>query len=136
MTLSSFPHSFHTSHANPFYTKDHRHTQDASRPGSVAFGECEINALSDLFLQFAHASNSVDDVGPYLDQERIKQLLESVGEKPDDATLQTLMERVNQHKDGKLRLSAVETALVIVDLRPELCTVLAIRELGLVPTDW
>ena len=104
MTLSSFPHSFHTSHANPFYTKDHRHTQDASRPGSVAFGECEINALSDLFLQFAHASNSVDDVGPYLDQERIKQLLESVGEKPDDATLQTLMERVNQHKDGKLRL--------------------------------
>eukprot|EP00956_Cyclotella_meneghiniana_P017596 scaffold28900_cov93-Cyclotella_meneghiniana.AAC.9 len=55
-------------------------------------------------VRFAHASNSVDDVGPYLDQERIKQLLESVGEKPDDATLQTLMERVNQHKDGKLRL--------------------------------
>jgi adenylate kinase len=104
ITHQSFA-EFHTSPANPFYTHDTKdHIASQSRPGSIAFGECEINALSDLFLQFAKTSNSVDDTGPYLNFQRIKQLLESVGEKPDDITLQTLFEQVNLHKDGKLRL--------------------------------
>jgi adenylate kinase len=98
---------FHTSPASPFHTHDrdgHHHSSHQSRPGSVAFGECEINALSDLFLHFAKTSNTMDEIGPYLDLLRIRQLLESVGESPDDDTLRTLMEEVNLHRDGKLRL--------------------------------
>lgn len=95
---------FHTSHATPFYTQNTHEPPRQSRPGSIAFGECEINALSDLFFRFAQTSNSVDDHGPYLDRGRIQSLLESVGETPDETTLETLFERVNLHKDGKLRL--------------------------------
>ena len=40
----------------------------------------------------------------YLNSKRIKLLLESVGEKPDELTLQSLMEESNMHKDGRLRL--------------------------------
>ncbi|KAL7480932.1 hypothetical protein ACHAW6_006601 [Cyclotella cf. meneghiniana] len=105
LTFAQSVAEFHTSYQTPFYTHDNRDRRmEESRPGSIAFGECEINALSDLFLQFAQTCNSVDDRGPYLDQPRIKQLLEAVGEKPDDDTLKSLMEEVNLHKDGKLRL--------------------------------
>jgi len=45
-------------------------------------------------------------LGPYLNQKRIRQLLESVGEKPDDDTLKSLFEQVNLHEDGKLRLDS------------------------------
>ncbi|KAL3786297.1 hypothetical protein HJC23_006577 [Cyclotella cryptica] len=104
LTFAQSVAEFHTSYQTPFYTHDNQDRVQESRPGSIAFGECEINALSDLFLQFAQTCNSVDDRGPYLDQPRIKQLLEAVGEKPDDDTLKSLMEEVNLHKDGKLRL--------------------------------
>ena len=95
---------FHTSFQTPFLTHRQDHPDKPSRPGSVAFGECEISALSDLFLQFAKTSNSVDSDGPYLDLQRIKLLLEAVGEKPDDDTLETLFREINLNKDGKLRL--------------------------------
>ena len=78
---------------------------DQKQPGSIAFGECEISALSDLFLQFARTKDSVNNGDtPYLNSKRIKLLLESVGEKPDELTLQSLMEESNMHKDGRLRL--------------------------------
>mmetsp|Transcript_5178 Transcript_5178/g.11426 ORF Transcript_5178/g.11426 Transcript_5178/m.11426 type:complete len:434 (+) Transcript_5178:204-1505(+) len=105
---------FHTSYQAPFYTQGNNsfksnklinnNSTKENRPGSIAFGECEISALSDLFLQFAKSESTVDSLGPYLNHERIKLLLESVGEKPDDDTLQTLFEEINLNKDGKLRL--------------------------------
>ena len=67
------------------------------RPASVrhplAFGECEINALSDLFHQFATTADgdAEDDAGdedagsaPYLCEGQIRLLLESIGERPSD----------------------------------------------------
>ena len=87
----------------PFHTQTETTTQQ-QQPGSIAFGECEISALSDLFLQFAKTDNLVDSDGPYLDINRIKLLLESVGERPDKSTLETLFDEINVSKDGKLRL--------------------------------
>lgn len=87
----------------PFHTQTETTTQQ-QQPGSIAFGECEISALSDLFLQFAKTDNLVDSDGPYLDIKRIKLLLESVGERPDKSTLETLFDEINVSKDGKLRL--------------------------------
>ncbi|KAL7542976.1 hypothetical protein ACHAXR_013015 [Thalassiosira sp. AJA248-18] len=95
---------FHTSHHASFHTQDHsdKSPDQQQQPGSIAFGECEISALSDLFLQFAKTKEGVD--APYLNLKQIKLLLESVGEKPDDSTLNSLMNEINAHKDGKLRL--------------------------------
>ena len=105
--------------------------QQQQLPGSIAFGECEIAALSDLFLQFAKTTKNhgdgdgcegdVDVDGnnnsktindgrydntdaPYLNLNSIKLLLESVGERPDDETLQTLMKEIDIIGDGRLRL--------------------------------
>ena len=87
----------------PFHTQTETITP-TQQPGSIAFGECEISALSDLFFQFAKTSNTVDSDGPYLNLKRIKLLLESVGERPDEFTLETLFDEINVSKDGKLRL--------------------------------
>ncbi len=106
---------FHTSHQAPFLTHHHSFDKkDTSQqlPGSIAFGECEIAALSDLFLQFARTKNDNDDnnhhddedSAPYLNLNSIKLLLESVGERPDDETLQTLMKEIDIIGDGRLRL--------------------------------
>lgn len=109
---------FHTSHQVPFRThntnedsphynsssSDKQSQQQQPQPGSIAFGECEIAALSDLFLQFAKTKDSHHGGTPYLNLNRIKLLLESIGENPDEDTLQSLMEDINAHKDGKLQL--------------------------------
>jgi hypothetical protein len=103
---------FHTSRKPPFLThhakKHHVRDGDDDRgtpsPGSIAFGECEVAALSDLFLQFAKRTNGDDDRGPYLNLERIRLLLESVGERPDDGTLRSLLADVDARGDGRLRL--------------------------------
>ena len=73
------------------------------RPGSIAFGECEIAALSDLFLQFAKTKEN-DGGAPYLTLERVRLLLESVGERPDESTLQQLVNDADVDGTGKLNL--------------------------------
>ena len=115
--------SFHTSQQVPFLTYSSNISkvqQQQQQPGSIAFGECEISALSDLFLQFAKTSSEGDDrdgkgassggeggddTFPYLNLPRIKLLLESVGEKDlTDDMLHSLMDEVNMNNDGRLRL--------------------------------
>ena len=108
--------NFHTSQQAPFQTHSSDHSLTSSNsssslepvePGSIAFGECEIAALSDLFLQFAKTGSNEDSNNPptpYLNIQRIKLLLESIGEKPDEQTLLSLMDEVNTTHDGKLRL--------------------------------
>eukprot|EP00571_Detonula_confervacea_P013793 CAMPEP_0172300180 /NCGR_PEP_ID=MMETSP1058-20130122/2319_1 /TAXON_ID=83371 /ORGANISM="Detonula confervacea, Strain CCMP 353" /LENGTH=458 /DNA_ID=CAMNT_0013009875 /DNA_START=4 /DNA_END=1380 /DNA_ORIENTATION=+ len=105
---------FHTSNQAPFRThnmldynssSDKQSQSQQQQPGSIAFCEFEISALSDLFLQFAKTKDSVNGGRtPYLNLKRVKLLLESIGENPDDDTLQSLMEETNTHKDGKLQL--------------------------------
>jgi len=106
---SSRAAEFHTSRSAPFRTHS-PHDEDGSylhssnpssrespaAPGSVAFGECEISALSDLFLQFAKTKDGVNEGAPYLNLKRIRLLLESIGERDiDDATLSTLMDEID-----------------------------------------
>ncbi|KAL3782949.1 hypothetical protein ACHAW5_002730 [Stephanodiscus triporus] len=111
-TTTTVAADFHTSHRAPFLThhsdKHHVHDRQKQRrapsPGSVAFGECEIAALSDLFLQFAKTRKDPDDAEPYLNLGRIRLLLESVGERPDDDTLRSLLADVDARGDGRLGL--------------------------------
>lgn len=103
----SSQYAYYTTHSTPPSQSFHTQTETTTpqqQPGSIAFGECEISALSDLFLQFAKTDNLVDSDGPYLNLKRVKLLLESVGERPDESTLESLFDEINVSKDGKLRL--------------------------------
>ena len=76
------------------------------QPGSLAFADCEFEAIADLFYQFANHGNSsaggVDELGSYLCINGVKDLLESIGERPDEDTLQQLFYLNDVNKDGKL----------------------------------
>ena len=76
-------------------------------PGSKAFADCESDAIQDLFFQFALDTNNggVDDEGSYLSLRGVKELLNSIGEKPDKMTVKRLFEEADINGDGKLHLN-------------------------------
>lgn len=73
-------------------------------PGSVAFAECETTAITDLFFQFARNCENVEGEH-YLSFEDVRELLNSIGERPDEETLRKLFEAADTKKDNKLSLS-------------------------------
>ncbi len=80
---------------------------EAQSPGSVAFAECETTAITDLFYQFARKvdENGEGDGEHYLTPSDVRQLLNSIGERPDDRTLKKMFKAADTKKDGKLSLS-------------------------------
>ena len=138
---------YHTSHAAEFRTKsgpDHSAKSASAaqqRPGSIAFGECEISALSDLFHQFAKTDendNDGEDIGdvdgsssessdassapttnapantPYLSKNRVRLLLESIGERPSEATFKMLLDRIDSNRDGRVTLEEFLSAADLI----------------------
>ena len=79
-----------------------------NKPGSKAFAECETDAIQDLFFQFAQVDNDgggIDEEGtPHLCLNGVRELLHSIGERPDDETLTRLFQEADQNNDGKLDL--------------------------------
>ena len=82
-------------------------TDNNYKPGSKAFAECESDAIQDLFFQFAKVADNggIDEEGSYLSFNGVKELLGSIGEKPDDATLKRLFREADLNKDKKLHLN-------------------------------
>jgi len=79
-------------------------------PGSLAFLECEKDAITDLFYQFATKCNNEQygnkgDGDHYLLINDVRDLLESIGERPDEETLEKLFAAADIVKDGRLSLS-------------------------------
>lgn len=91
-----------------FQTTTGRNTKKLEpKPGSKAFAECETAAIQDLFHQYARVDNDgggIDEDGAYLCLNGIRQLLNSIGEKPDDKTIMRLFKEADQNNDGKLHL--------------------------------
>eukprot|EP00558_Chaetoceros_sp_UNC1202_P006123 CAMPEP_0197235974 /NCGR_PEP_ID=MMETSP1429-20130617/3273_1 /TAXON_ID=49237 /ORGANISM="Chaetoceros sp., Strain UNC1202" /LENGTH=343 /DNA_ID=CAMNT_0042694705 /DNA_START=257 /DNA_END=1288 /DNA_ORIENTATION=- len=114
MRTTLFPTHFHTSsasciqtHTRTFQTwsSESNSQFEGDKPGSLAFAECEFSAISDLFYQFAQNDQEEDGAdGHYLTLERVRDLLGSIGEKPDDQTLTRLFRAADVNKDGKLSL--------------------------------
>ena len=80
---------------------------EEKRPGSIAFADCETNAISDLFYQFARkdtGEGGVDVGGSYLSLRGVRELLHSIGERPDERTLRKLFSAADTSNDGKLHL--------------------------------
>jgi adenylate kinase family enzyme len=76
------------------------------KPGSVAFADCEAAAITDLFFQFAQESVDSDDKGMhYLSLRGVRNLLDSIGERPDEKTLRRMFKAADTTKDGRLSLS-------------------------------
>jgi len=84
--------------------------KQSKRTGSRAFLGKELCALTDLF--YRHAKNSPSELyggcdtsgKPYLCLAGVKSLLESIGERPDEDTLNSLFEKADQNRDGILDL--------------------------------
>lgn len=76
------------------------------KPGSKAFAECETDAIQDLFFQFAKCdyAGGVDEMGSYLSLKGVEELLNSIGERPDEKTLIKLFNEADSNNDGKLHI--------------------------------
>jgi Ca2+-binding EF-hand superfamily protein len=70
-------------------------------PGSRAFVECDRAALIDLFQK--HAVNC-DTSGRYLDRDGLGAILRTVGENPDQETLEQLFQTADINGDGSIEL--------------------------------
>lgn len=90
--------SFKTKSSDSPYTK----RQTAKQAGSLAFADCEYNAIRDLFFQFA---NEHSDGEHYLSLRGVRDLLTSIGERPDERTLRQMFKHADTAKNGKLSLS-------------------------------
>jgi hypothetical protein len=70
-------------------------------PGSKAFVECDREAIIDLFYKFAV---NCDVSGKFLDKERLGDLLRTVGENPDQITIDRLFSVADINGDGVIEL--------------------------------
>lgn len=77
-------------------------SREPPQPGGKAFAECEMDAVRDLFHGFAKTDQESEI--KYLDMDGVRELLKSVGERPDEATLQRLYDLADENGDGVIEL--------------------------------
>ena len=94
------------------YAKEKQSTQPP-QPGGKAFAECEMDAVRDLFHGFAKTDK--DSGIKYLDMDGVRELLKSVGERPDETTLQRLYDLADENGDEVIELHVrVKHEMIIV----------------------
>ena len=79
----------------------------SSSPGSLAFVDCEFEAVADLFTQFANHPQSneiggVDEQGSYLCHRGVSELLTSIGETTSEHIVHQLFQSHDVNQDGRL----------------------------------
>jgi len=74
-----------------------------NRPGSLAFADCETDALRDLYFEFARY-DCENPQKPYLTVKEVRELLSSIGEHPNEKTIQRIFQEADLTQDGKLDL--------------------------------
>ena len=72
-------------------------------PGSKAFADCEADAVKDLFHNFAKSDGDATGI-KYLDLDGVRNLLNSIGERPDERTLRRLYKAADFNGDGIIEL--------------------------------
>lgn len=77
------------------------HSFNEDRPGSVAFADCEQAAIVDLFSAFAKTN---EEGLKYLDLDGIRELLQNIGENPDERTLHRLFTASDLDGNGVVEL--------------------------------
>ena len=118
--LPERPQSLKRSSSRGFKTRSSGDsTSEQDEPGSIAFAQCEADALTDLFHQFAKdpKDGGVDRQGSYLSLNGIRELLTSIGERPNEMILRRLFFEADHDVDGKLHL---QVSIVCCSLRKAL----------------
>lgn len=110
--LQPFPvhHREYNSDARSFQTLSMQRTNskgvrlagDPDIPGSAAFADCEMAAVKDLFFQFATNSPKGHT---YLDLEGVREILASIGERPDRETLNKLFRTADTNENGTIEMN-------------------------------
>lgn len=95
-----------------FQTWQPQSTKRPEKPGSKAFADCEADAIKDLFHNFAKSDGDAADI-KYLDLDGVRNLLNSIGERPDERTLRRLYKAADFNGDGiiELHVSITETCV-------------------------
>lgn len=75
---------------------------DPKKPGSLAFADSELAAVVDLYYQFATETTKGTS---YLDLEGVRELLASIGERPDESTLGELFRTADLNCKGTIDLN-------------------------------
>lgn len=88
--------------------------QAEEKPGAKAFAECETDAIRDLFHVFAKTDG--DEGIKYLDHAGVRELLQSIGERPDEKTLKRLFKAADFNGDGVIELH-VSTAVYCLSIQ-------------------
>jgi len=81
-------------------------TEERKKPGSIAFADCETDAIADLFLHVSGKSlenGGIDDKGSYLSLNGVKELLNNIGEKVDAKILESIFVEADSN-NGKIHL--------------------------------
>jgi len=82
-------------------------TSSAVGPRKIEHASLTDAAMTDLFRQFSESLDnqaSEDSNEEVLTMEGIKQLLESIGERPDEETLESMFKSIDLNNDGVLQL--------------------------------
>ena len=87
-------------HDRTFQTKSSSGKQTMSKPGSKAFADCETDAIVDLFHGFCHLDNGIQ----CLDVDGVRNLLNSIGERPTEHELKRLFKVGDVNGDGVIEL--------------------------------
>ncbi len=115
--------SFKTRSTDDAHTHTHPEFPEEKKPGSVAFADVETDAMTDLFNSFAQtdcddlpslASTGKSSAPNYLTLRGVRQLLASIGERPDEDTLRQIFQAADTTKNGKLSIDEFLTASDIV----------------------
>jgi len=86
---------------------DDESRKQIDKPGSLAFADCETDAISDLFYHCAGKSpehGGTDDEGIYLSQCGVRELLKNIGDAPSEMTLERLFVEIDTNNDGKIHI--------------------------------
>jgi adenylate kinase family enzyme len=97
-------HHSHHNHKRFFQTNsaEAKALVDRSTPGSAAFADCEASAVADLFYQFSKKTGVEGQC--YLDPDGVRELLTSIGERPDDDMLQDIFQTADVKRKGTINL--------------------------------
>lgn len=87
--------------------------QIEEEPGSKAFAECETDAIKDLFHEFAKTDGS--EGIKCLDHDGVRELLKSIGERPDERTLRRMFKAADFNGDGVIELHVCAETLWTFD---------------------
>lgn len=90
-----------------WYNTSSSDNKKQEEPGSKAFSESEKEAVMDLFNHYANKKKcgGMDAKGKYLTIEGVNRVLTTIGEQPNEKTIEGIFKEIDLNQDNKLHLN-------------------------------